>query len=328
MELKYLETGSHDPCYNLAFEEYVLKNLTEANYLILWQNEPSVIVGLNQLVQAEADTDYAARHGINVVRRSSGGGAVYHDLGNLNYSFLIELGKTEQFSAEPFTRLMCAALEKLDLDVSAGGRNDILCAGKKISGVAQRIHGRRLLYHGTLLYATDIEVMEQVLSGSGAKYSSKGSKSVRSRVANISHLLGEKPDVQAFRKTLLEYLIPGDKAPVRLGADALAEMNALADSKYRSWDWTYGRNPAFTYTAQKKFPAGTLCLGLDVRKGIIEDIGFSGDYMARLDDGGLREALRGLPCRPEPLIEVLKDHPLEDIFGGVTAQELMSLFPS
>ena len=190
MALHYLETGSTEPEFNLAFEEYVLENKREGDWLILWQNESSVIIGLNQNVSEEVDEAYVSSHGIRVVRRMTGGGAVYHDLGNLNYSFITEAGNTAELSMQALARPVCSALRSLGLRAELSGRNDICIDGRKVSGTAQRLSGGRVLHHGTLLFDTDADALASAHRPRADKFESKAAKSVRSRTCNIRDFLG------------------------------------------------------------------------------------------------------------------------------------------
>ena len=155
----YLETGSFDPCFNLAFEEFVLCNRTEGDYLLLWQNRNTVVVGRNQNTEEEINRPFVSRHRIHVLRRMTGGGAVYHDLGNLNYSLITDAPDAERISMERFTLPVVNALRGLGLDAEASGRNDILVSGRKVSGTAQRLYRDRILHHGTLLFDSDPEMI-------------------------------------------------------------------------------------------------------------------------------------------------------------------------
>ena len=148
MPVNYIETGSTNPCFNLAFEEYILKNRREGDWLMLWQNANTVVVGLNQNTAEEINAAFVREHNITVVRRTTGGGAVYHDLGNLNYSFITDLGDAASMSIEQFSRPVCRALAAMGVRAEVSGRNDIMVGGKKVSGVALRIYKDRILHHG------------------------------------------------------------------------------------------------------------------------------------------------------------------------------------
>lgn len=319
----YLETLSHDPAYNLAFEEYVLRTRTEGDWLILWQNENTVVVGLNQNTLEEIDPDYVQAQNIRVVRRSTGGGAVYHDLGNLNFSFITDAGDLETLTMERFTTPVANALRGLGLDAEASGRNDILVSGKKVSGSAQRLLGSRLLHHGTLLFDSDGEVIRSALRPDPEKFTSKSSKSVQSRVGNIRSFLKNDMTMPEFidylKSALAEHL-----TPAALTEDELEEVRTLATEKYGTWEWNYGRSPAFDFHARRRWPGGTLEVFANVENGRITDIDFRGDFLSVTPPQPLREALHGKKFTPESLTAALTDIPLHLYLGTITQEQLLS----
>ncbi len=224
----YMETGSTDPAYNLAFEEYILNHRLDGDYLLLWQNDNAVIIGQNQNTPEEIDEVFVREHGVRVVRRMTGGGAVYHDLGNLNYSFITDYNEDADVSISRFTDAVTGALKSLGLDAKASGRNDILVGGKKISGTAQRIAGHRILYHGTLLFDSDPEMIAGALHADPAKFASKSTKSVRSRVGGIKAALVGGPyadlDLAGFWQLIREKLSEtGERDDSDLGGMAFRE---------------------------------------------------------------------------------------------------------
>ena len=215
----YLETGSRDPAYNLALEETVLRRRIQGDYLLLWQNDNTIVIGQNQNAEAEINRAFVETHGIRVVRRTTGGGAVYHDLGNLNYSFITDAGDAERLTMERFTRPVVEALRGLGLQAEASGRNDILVEGRKVSGTAQRLLGKRILHHGTLLFDANPEMVAGALNVDPTKFQSKSSKSVRSRIGNIRTFLKEDMDLPAFWAYLKEALAGDGLTPDSLTAE-------------------------------------------------------------------------------------------------------------
>lgn len=319
----YLETGSQDPCYNLAFEEYVLNCRREGDYLLLWQNENTVVVGQNQNTEEEIDRAFVEEHHIRVVRRTTGGGAVYHDLGNLNYSFITDAGETESLTMERFTNRVVRALEgMLRLPVEASGRNDILVGGRKVSGTAQRLVRGRILYHGTLLFDSDPDMLSGALRAHPEKFRSKSAKSVRSRVGNIRPCLKEDMTLEEFwsrlRRNLAENFREGELTP-----SELAEVEKLRRDKYETWAWTYGRSPAYDLVNRRRWPGGSLEVCLQVEEGRIRTAAFHGDFLSRRSLEPLAEALRGCPLRREDVGERLDGFRLEDYFGSLGREEVL-----
>lgn len=321
--VNYLETHSNDPCFNLAFEEYVLKNRPEGEWLILWQNANTIVVGLNQNTAEEINTAFVREHGITVVRRETGGGAVYHDLGNLNYSFITDLGDAEKLTIERFTAPVCRALESMGVKAETTGRNDITVDGQKVSGVAQRIYKNRILHHGTLLFDSDPSMVAGALNADPAKFISKSAKSVRSRIGNIRSFLPRDMTLNEFWARLLRELSGEGLSRPELSAGELEEIKKLADEKYRSWDWTYGKSPEYNYQNRHRFAGGTLDLRLRVAGGVIEEAGFMGDYMAASPNAPAAEALRGVRYRREDAEKALTGLPLAAMFGGITLENIL-----
>lgn len=320
----YLETRSTDPYYNLAFEEYVLEHRREGDWLLLWQNFRTVVIGLNQNAAEEVDELYAAAHGISVVRRATGGGAVYHDLGNLNYSLISDAGEAAALSLGRFVEPVCVALRSLGVPAEATGRNDITVNGLKVSGTAQRLSAGRVLLHGTLLFETDAATMSAVLRPDPGKFSSKAAKSVRSRVGQIRDFLPPGTSFEDFRSALLSALTGSGLRLESLSDAELAAVGRLADEKYRSWDWTWGRAPDFGFKTRRRFPGGTLELSLDVGAGVIRAAAIRGDFMASVPCTPLEDALCGLSFTPEAIRSALSGLDLPPMLGSITLDELIS----
>ena len=323
MALHYLETGSTDPAFNLAFEEFVLENRREGDWLMLWQNANSVIVGLNQNAAEEGDPAYVRAHGIRVVRRMTGGGAVYHDLGNLNYSFITDALDTASLSMEALARPVCRALSALGVAAELSGRNDICVEGRKVSGTAQRVYKTRILHHGTLLFDSDPDMVAGALNVDPEKFRSKGRKSVRSRIGNIRSFLKQDMTLQDFWAHLRVSLGKTDVAPEQLTAEELAQVQRLKEEKYDTWEWTYGRSPRYNYTGKRRWPGGNLEVYAEIHEGKAEQIRFYGDFMAAASMDAVTAALTGCQFRPEAFGKVLDGFDLPVYFGGITKDEIL-----
>lgn len=320
----YVETHSHDPYYNLAFEEYILTNYTSGDYLILWQNENTIVVGQNQNTAAEINQAFVEQHGIRVVRRSTGGGAVYHDLGNLNYSFITDMGDAEQFSKQRFTQPVVDALCKLGLNAAASGRNDILVDDRKVSGTAQRKVQNRILHHGTLLFDSNPAMIAGALNADPTKFKDKSVKSVRSRVGNIRSALPADMDLPAFWDYLKCELLDEQTTYLELSSQELEAVRKLQASKYQTWEWNYGRTPAYTFCNKRRWNGGSLEVRIAVEKGFISDISFYGDFLSLEPLDPLTAGLRSCPYRKEDFCEVLKQFHLPSFFGSISAEEIIA----
>ena len=320
----YLETGSQDPAYNLAFEEYVLAHRTEGDYLSLWQNDNTVVIGRNQNAEEEIDRAFVEAHGVRVVRRTTGGGAVYHDLGNLNYSFITGAGEAENLAMERFTRPVAGALRGLGLQAEASGRNDILVEGKKVSGTAQRLLNGRLLHHGTLLFDTDPDMVAGALRADPEKFRSKSAKSVRSRVGNIRAFLRQDMDLPAFWAYLKTALAGEGFVTGALTPEELEAVEALKRSRYDAWEWNFGRSPAYDMVNKRRWDGGSLEVRASVKEGRITGIAFRGDFLSRCSLDPLEKALEGVRFRREDAAGVLGRYPLRDCFGEITGEEILN----
>lgn len=323
MGMTYLETGSLDPCYNLAFEETVLRRRTTDSCLILWQNDNAIVVGQNQNTEAEINRAFAEAHQIRVVRRITGGGAVYHDLGNLNYSFITDAGDAAALTMERFTRPVVEALRSLGVRAEASGRNDILVEGRKVSGTAQRVAAGRILHHGTLLFSSDPGMVAGALRVDPAKFQSKSTKSVRSRIGNIRDFLPRDMDIQAFWQRVREALAGAGATPGVLTPEELAAVEELKRAKYDTWEWNFGRSPKYDMTNRRRFEGGGLEVRLSVKEGRVTAIRFYGDFLSVSPLDELTAALVGCPFRREAAADVLARFPVEELFGAVTAEQVL-----
>lgn len=312
--------NEHDPAVNLALEEYVLRQSQDGEDLLLFYiNAPSIIIGRHQNTLEEINHEYVEQHGIYVVRRLSGGGAVYHDLGNLNFSFITSSQPDNFRNFKKFTDPVVKALGKLGVPAELSGRNDILVDGRKVSGNAQYISKSRMVSHGTLLLDSDLSHVAEALNVQGSKITSKGIKSVRSRVANICEFLSQPMGIEDFRAYLLEQIFEGvhDIPTYPLSDEDWAAVRQLAETRYRSWDWTYGHSPDFNVEKRERFPGGEIDARLFVEKGLIKTGKFYGDYFAELEPDGLESLLTGVRYAREDLRRTLAPVAIDRYFSGM-----------
>ena len=316
-----------DPHFNLALEEYAVKYLNpKEDYIILWQNEPSVIIGRNQNTIEEINSKYINENNINVVRRLSGGGAVYHDLGNLNFTFIVNNEKDVASNFKKFTEPVINALKELDITAEFSGRNDITIEGKKFSGNAQYYFGNRLLHHGTILFNSDLTVVQNTLNVKMDKIESKGVKSVKSRVTNVYPYLENKIDIDEFKDTLLKFFLNNDNykdTEYILSEADLSAIRELMDKRYSRWEWNYGESPAFDIEKGKRFTGGKLELRFNVRDGKISTIKILGDFFGKNEVNELEALLSNKQYREEAIREVLSSIVFEDYFAGITADDFI-----
>lgn len=315
--MKYLTNCSTDPYFNLAFDEYCLENVKSGQpYFFLWRNRPSVIVGLNQNVYSEVNLEYLDAHGITLARRVTGGGAVYHDLQNLNYTII-----GAHPSPEPFVE----ALRKLGVDAQLTGRNDIFVDGRKCSGYARRVsHGQEII-HGTLMYDVDLDTLSHVLDTPFSKMNAKGIASVKSRVCNLKDHLPAMASLDELQAALQDILSGGDQ-PLPPDIVPLDEVQALSDSKFSTWDFVYGRSKEAGFTRSVKLSCGTVSADFKVEGGVLTHLVFWGDFLFDEPASGLAEKLVGHRFTPSEISEALARAGVSRYLRGVSDADLLELF--
>ncbi|NBD23817.1 lipoate--protein ligase [Paenibacillus glycinis] len=325
----FIDNGnSHDPSWNLALEEYALRNLAgEQDFLLFYINEPSIIIGKNQNTAEEVNAEFVERNGIRVVRRLSGGGAVYHDLGNLNFSFITRDDGKSFHNFRKFTEPVVEALRKLGVDAELTGRNDLQVGERKISGNAQFASKGVMFSHGTLLFHSEVDAIVSALNVNPAKFESKATKSVRSRVANISEFLKEPLTMEQFKAFILESVFGSgvDVPEYRLTEADQAGIRKLADERYRNWDWNYGRSPKFNVRQVKRLSAGTYDVRLLVEGGVIAEASVFGDFFGTGEVSDVTARLAGVKYDAASVEEALKDVDLTVYFGPVDRGEWLAL---
>lgn len=317
---------SVDPAFNLALEELLASECRD-EAVMLWRNGPSVIVGRNQNTQAEINPDALRERGIKVIRRITGGGAVYHDLGNINYTIV---ANDRQLDRDAFARnaqIIIDVLHRLGINAVFSGRNDILIDGKKISGSAKSVLDKQTLFHGTLLFDVDLSVLSQVLKPDEEKIRAKGIKSVRARVTNLKEFLPQL-DNDSFMKVLSSELLKvmGLDAVSEIPSGLLNKAENLADEKYRTWEWNFGSNTTYSYCCKKRFSCGSVEIAFNVCDNRICDTVISGDFFGTLPVSDLAEKINGSIPRLEDIAGKLAVVQIADYISGISSAEFLSLF--
>lgn len=322
--MKYLELTSTDPYINLATEEYVFEQMDKReSYFMLWQNHNSVIVGKHQNTLEEIDPAFVKARHIRVARRLTGGGAVYHDAGNLNFTFIADCGAEADFRV--FAQPILQAVRQLGIEAEFSGRNDLLVGGMKICGNAQYVRGGRVLAHGCILLDADMDCLSKALRVKEEKYRSKGVKSVAGRVTSINDHLQHKITMDEFKKRVRRsvFSLHPIKAYALTDRDKEA-IRKLSREKYSTWDWNYGESPPYTMKCEKKFPAGLVTAYVDVAQGRIRKIRFFGDFFGSRELTELEKNMEGLEMNPS-LITAVETLPVSQYMDGITAHDIADL---
>lgn len=321
--------GITDPSINLAIEEYALKTMDvdKDSFFLFYINEPSIIIGKNQNTIEEINTDYVESNGIHVVRRLSGGGAVYHDLGNLNFSFITKDDGDSFRNFKKFTQPIVDALKTMGVDAELSGRNDILAEGRKISGNAQFSTKGRMFSHGTLMFDTEIEAVVSALKVRKDKIESKGIKSIRSRVANIMEFLEDPITIDEFRLTLLHSIFGGEEEvkTIELTEQDWTNIHALSKERYANWEWNYGKSPAFNMSHSERFPVGGIDVRLQVKNGLIENAQIYGDFFGVGDVSDIENSLTGITYEKRTIEQAIEGFDIPTYLGGITKEQFLQL---
>lgn len=315
-----------DPRMNLAIEEHLLRNVqVEEPLLLFYINAPSVIIGRNQNSIEEIDPDFVRQNNIHVVRRLSGGGAVYHDLGNLNFSFITP-NRHDLHNFSKFTGPVVAVLQGLGVPAVEQGKSDIFVDGKKISGNAQYASSGRMFSHGTILFNTSLETMLRAINPRQVQIESKAVQSVRSFVTNVQEYLPKGMDIVALRNALLAGIFGGQTIPLYELTDRdWEQIREIATQRYMTWDWNYGRSPAFNIQKSEKLPVGKLDARIWVEKGHIQAIKIYGDFSGQQDVGELEQQLIGLRYDREAIEAALGTTDLTPYFGPLAKASFLNL---
>jgi lipoate-protein ligase A len=315
-----------DPHLNLAIEEHLLRNVhVPEPILLFYVNEPSVIIGRNQNTLEEIDPDYVEANNIHVVRRLSGGGAVYHDRGNLNFSFVTN-GREDIHNFAKFTGPVIRVLRELGVDAELRGKSDIFAHGKKVSGNAQYSARQRMFSHGTLLYDTDIEQMLKALNPRQQQIESRAVQSVRNFVTNIRELLTEDLTIEALKMKLLVGIFGAEEIPTyELTPADWQQIETIAAARYQLWEWNIGRSPHFNIQKSAQLPVGKIDVRIDVAEGHIQAIKIYGSFTGQQDVAELEQALAGLRYEKQTIAEAVQDIDITPYFGQLDTADFLAL---
>ena len=328
MSMVYLESPSTDPAFNLALEQFVFDEMPrDQEYFMLWQNKNAIIVGKYQNTAAEINAAYVKEHDIQVIRRLSGGGAVYHDLGNINFTFITDAEHGETIDLAVFCQPVVKALAQLGVTAEITGRNDITIEGQKFSGNAQYVRQGRIMHHGTIMFDSNLSVVAQALNVPKDKIESKGIKSVRSRVTNVKPYVKGDIGIREFWDALKRYMVEERSLPQHTFTPAeLARVEAIRAERYGTWEWNFGRSPRYSIQKERRVEGcGRIEVSYEVDKGVITAFAVYGDFFGNAEPEELIQRLIGRKPEEADLREALAGVPVDRYFKNLTLDELIAI---
>ncbi len=325
----YIEANSRDAAFHFSVEAYVMAHFQhDEPVMLIWRTEPCVMLGCNQIAEVEIDLEYARREDIRLVRRSSGGGAIFTDAGTLLISVILPFAEgqnPQHFARETIAGAIVAALERMGVAAKMEGRNDILVGGKKVSGLAQYVCGGRICSHGSLLYDADLDMLERVLRADDGKIRSKALRSVRGRVTNIKEHMGEPCSASEFWKLLKQQLFSGQNVREYLLTEQdIAGIEAIRQKQYGNPVWTFGRTPRFSFHNARRFAGGKVEVYLEVVEGTVAACSINGDFLSIVPVSGLEERLIGKAFQRHAFEAALEGVLLQPYLGSITKEEFLA----
>ena len=328
----YLESKRFDPHFNLAMEQFIFDQMDRnEEYFFLWQNANTVVVGKHQNTIGEINQKFVEEHNISVVRRLSGGGAVYHDMGNLNFTIIVS--RTDQMADFDFSRFclpVVNALHKLGVKAEINGRNDITIDGKKFSGNSQYMKQGRIMHHGAILYASDLTTVSKALIVSKDKIASKGVTSVRSRVTNVVDYMEEKVPLEVFKKALLDEMAKREKIEKHeLTSEEIEKIKKIQKERYDTWEWNYGKSPKYDIVKERYVAGcGKFQFHINVQDGAITAFDVFGDYFGNGDKEDVQKLLLGVKINRAALTQAVENFPLENYFHNLKKDVFVDMIVS
>jgi lipoyltransferase and lipoate-protein ligase len=322
----FYRNQSIDPYFNLALEEYLVMNKEKKMPIfMLWQNDNTIVVGRNQNVMEEINLPFVNAMKIKVIRRNTGGGTVYHDLGNLNYSFILEKNPLGRMAFSEFSGPILKTLQKWGVHAECTKRNDLRINDLKFSGTAQAEKNGRVLHHGTLLFNSDLSFLKESLRTKNDKFYSKSIQSVRSSITNIHDFLPEEISVKDFSDELIRIMqVEHNMKPLLLSENDISEIKKLAQDKYEKWEWNYGRSPGYQVEKVRCLGTEQIKLIIDVnRHGRINTIQFQGQFNGTTPISDLEGILKNNEMKEAALLETLSFCNLNKIMPGVDLGEFV-----
>ena len=318
--------NSTDPYFNLAAEEYFFSNFKD-NIFMLWRNSPAIIVGKHQNTLAEINYDYVKENNIKVVRRMTGGGAVFHDLGNINFTF-IETGESEKLvDFRKYVQPILDILLKLGVDAKFEGRNDLTIDGKKFSGNAEHVYKNRILHHGTILFSAKMSDLTKALNVKDVKFTDKAVKSVRSRVTNVSEHLKNPITALEFINLVFNHILEmyDDAVIYEISEQDKEKIEELVKNKYSTWEWNFGYSPEYNFDKSVRTDGGTLEVSMFVENGVIQRLKFYGDFFTHKDISELEEAFCGVPHKEDEIKKIFESFKIDDYFLNINENDILKV---
>ncbi len=315
---------SIDPFFNVATDEYIFKTIQEDCFM-LWRNDNAIVVGKHQNTLAEINLDYVKAHNIQVVRRLSGGGTVYHDMGNLNFSFT-QTGKSSALvDFKKYTLPILEVLQSLGVDAKFTGNSDLMIGDKKISGNAEHVFKNKILHHGTLLFTSEIKNLSGALKINRSKYDDKAVRSIPKPVTNISEYLKFPLSIEAFTQKIMEHILAtrADAVLYEFSKEDLQAIQKIRDEKYATWEWNFGRSPNYSLRKEIKTSMGKLEMNLEGEKGVIKKVKIEGDFFHKKDIAEIETALVNVLHEENAIRKILDKCPIENYLQGMTSDDLI-----